>query len=87
MKTIYRDYYNVKYFKEKLGIFFYSDSINLDNIRVSDLFYIAYSEIYPDNEIPDNKTISKILKINNTTRIEIIYNSINHCYKAIFKIN
>lgn len=75
----------MKYNRTYMGINFCSDSVNLSEQRISDLFYIAFSGLHYSGDMPNNKSISMLLMQHGVKAVEIIVDpSFRYQFKAEF---
>ena len=72
----------MKYNKTYLSTNFCSDTVNLSDKRIGDLFYIAFSGLHYSGDMPSNKGISLLLMQHGVKAVEII---IDPCFKWQFK--
>ena len=62
----------MKYNRTYLGMHFCSDTVNLSDKRISDLFYMAFSGLSYSGGVPGNKQISLLLIQHGIKAVEII---------------
>jgi hypothetical protein len=63
--------------KTYLGINFSSEEADINNIRMSDLFAIAFNKLNIGSDMPSCKAISILLMQHEVKRVEIIKNRQN----------
>ena len=66
---------NMKESRSKLGISFFSDEINISELRLMDLFAMAQDIFDREGTRLENREVAKILKGMGKTKVEIIRDS------------
>jgi len=72
----------MKYNRIYLSTHFCSDTVNLSDKRIGDLFSIAFSGLNYSSEMPSNKEISLLLMQHGIKAVEII---VDPCFRWQFK--
>ena len=75
----------MRYNRACLGIQFVSDTVNLSDKRIGDLFYMAFSGLHYSGDVPSNREIALLLMQHEVKAVEIIVDPVfRYQFKAEF---